>query len=90
MIMRRQRSTRLLLDGVSQGPIAWCDGNIAGQSAGAALTMEGSETSHASGNYNFNGAVNLPIIDGVLAMHWAYDMSYHMKYQVKGTIVASG
>lgn len=32
------------------------------------LTMEGSQTEHASGNYNFNGAVNLPIIDGVLAV----------------------
>jgi iron complex outermembrane receptor protein len=32
------------------------------------LTMEGSETQHASGNYNINGAVNLPIVDGVLAL----------------------
>src|SRR6185312_6466577 len=35
-------------------------------------------TSHASGNYNFNGAVNLPIIDGVLAMRlvgWKADDS---------------
>jgi iron complex outermembrane receptor protein len=37
-------------------------------SLGGYLTMEGSETSHASGNYNFNGAINLPIIDGVLAL----------------------
>ena len=35
---------------------------------GGYLTMEGSETSHASGNYNFNGAINLPIVDGVLAL----------------------
>ncbi|HWG69106.1 MAG TPA: TonB-dependent receptor [Steroidobacteraceae bacterium] len=45
---------------------------------GGYLTMEGSETSHASGNYNFNGAVNLPIIDGVLAMRlvgWKSDDS---------------
>jgi iron complex outermembrane receptor protein len=45
---------------------------------GGYLTMEGSETSHASGNYNFNGAVNLPIIDGVLAMRlvgWKVDNS---------------
>jgi outer membrane receptor protein involved in Fe transport len=32
------------------------------------LTMEGSETQHASGNYNINGALNLPIVDGVLAL----------------------
>ena len=35
---------------------------------GGYLTMEGSQTSHASGNYNFNGAINLPVIDGVLAL----------------------
>ena len=35
---------------------------------GGYLTLEGSQTAHASGNYNFNGAVNLPVIDGVLAM----------------------
>ncbi len=47
---------------------------------GGYLTMEGSETSHASGNYNFNGAINLPIIDGVLALRlvgWkVYDSGY--------------
>src|ERR1700733_13924869 len=37
-------------------------------SLGGYVTAEGSETSHASGNYNFNGALNLPIIDGVLAL----------------------
>ena len=45
---------------------------------GGYLTMEGSETSHASGNYNFNGAINLPIIDGVLALRlvgWKVDDS---------------
>jgi len=45
---------------------------------GGYLTMEGSQTSHASGNYNFNGAVNLPIIDGVLALRlvgWKVDDS---------------
>ncbi|HEY5264072.1 MAG TPA: TonB-dependent receptor [Steroidobacteraceae bacterium] len=45
---------------------------------GGYLTMEGSQTSHASGNYNFNGAINLPIIDGVLAMRlvgWKADDS---------------
>jgi outer membrane receptor protein involved in Fe transport len=44
------------------------------------LTTEGSETSHASGNYNLNGAINLPIIDGVLALRlvgWKlYDSGY--------------
>jgi iron complex outermembrane receptor protein len=35
---------------------------------GGYVTMEGSQTSHASGNYNINGEVNLPIIDGVLAL----------------------
>jgi iron complex outermembrane receptor protein len=45
---------------------------------GGYLTMEGSKTSHASGNYNFNGALNLPIIDGVLAVRlvgWKIDDS---------------
>jgi iron complex outermembrane recepter protein len=35
---------------------------------GGYLTVEGSETQHASGNYNFNGALNLPLVDGVLAL----------------------
>jgi len=35
---------------------------------GGYLTMEGSETAHASGNYNFNGEVNLPIVDNVLSL----------------------
>lgn len=47
---------------------------------GGYLTMEGSQTSHASGNYNINGEVNLPIIDGVLAVRlvgWKlYDSGY--------------
>ncbi|MEP6549333.1 MAG: TonB-dependent receptor [Gammaproteobacteria bacterium] len=47
---------------------------------GGYLTLEGSQTEHASGNYNFNGAVNIPIIDGVLAMRlvgWKlYDSGY--------------
>lgn len=47
---------------------------------GGYLTAEGSETAHASGNYNFNGAINLPIIDGVLALRlvgWKlYDSGY--------------
>ena len=44
-------------------------------------TVEGSETSHTErGNYNFNGAVNLPLIDGELAVRlvgWKeYDAGY--------------
>jgi iron complex outermembrane receptor protein len=47
---------------------------------GGYLTAEGSGTEHASGNYNFNGAMNLPLIDGVLGMRlvgWRiYDSGY--------------
>jgi outer membrane receptor protein involved in Fe transport len=47
---------------------------------GGYVTLEGSETAQASGNYNVNGALNLPIIDGVLAMRlvgWKlYDSGY--------------
>ena len=47
---------------------------------GGYLTTEGSETAHASGNYNFNGAINLPLVDGVLALRlvgWkVYDSGY--------------
>jgi iron complex outermembrane receptor protein len=47
---------------------------------GGYVTTEGSETEHGSGNYNFNGALNLPIIDGVLALRlvgWKlYDSGY--------------
>jgi outer membrane receptor protein involved in Fe transport len=47
---------------------------------GGYVTVEGSETAQASGNYNFNGALNLPIIDGVLALRivgWKlYDSGY--------------
>jgi iron complex outermembrane recepter protein len=44
-------------------------------------TVEGSETEHTErGNYNFNGAVNLPLIDGELAVRlvgWKeYDAGY--------------
>jgi outer membrane receptor protein involved in Fe transport len=53
---------------------------------GGYLTMEGSQTSHASGNYNINGEVNLPIIDGVLALRmvgWKlYDSGYINQYRV--------
>jgi iron complex outermembrane receptor protein len=53
---------------------------------GGYVTLEGSETSHASGNYNINGEVNLPIIDGVLALRmvgWKlYDSGYINQYRV--------
>jgi len=53
---------------------------------GGYVTMEGSQTSHASGNYNINGEVNLPIIDGVLALRmvgWKlYDSGYINQYRV--------
>ncbi|HWG69012.1 MAG TPA: TonB-dependent receptor [Steroidobacteraceae bacterium] len=32
------------------------------------LSVEGSSTSHGSGNFNLNGALNLPLIDDMLAM----------------------
>ncbi|HXP64565.1 MAG TPA: TonB-dependent receptor [Steroidobacteraceae bacterium] len=35
---------------------------------GGYLSVEGSDTSHGSGNYNVNGAGNLPLVDGVLAL----------------------
>ena len=37
-------------------------------SMGGYLSVEGSATAHGSGNYNVNGAGNLPLIDGVLAL----------------------
>jgi outer membrane receptor protein involved in Fe transport len=47
---------------------------------GGYVTMEGSQTSHASGNYNINGELNLPLVDGVLALRmvgWKlYDSGY--------------
>jgi iron complex outermembrane recepter protein len=47
---------------------------------GGYVTTEGSYTDHGSGNYNFNGEMNLPIIDGVLALRlvgWkVYDSGY--------------
>lgn len=53
---------------------------------GGYLTTEGSQTSHASGNYNINGELNLPIIDGVLALRmvgWKlYDSGYINQYRV--------
>ena len=48
---------------------------------GGYVTLEGSKTDHANGdNYNINGALNLPIIDGQLAVRmvgWkVYDAGY--------------
>jgi iron complex outermembrane receptor protein len=44
------------------------------------VTMEGSQTAHASGNYNVNGALNLPIVAGLLSLRmvgWkVYDSGY--------------
>jgi iron complex outermembrane recepter protein len=57
---------------------------------GGYVTLEGSETAQASGNYNMNGAVNLPIVDGVLALRlvgWKlYDSGYINQIRV-GTAV---
>jgi iron complex outermembrane recepter protein len=35
---------------------------------GGYVTVEGSQTDHASGNYNVNGAINLPLVDDLLAL----------------------
>src|SRR5215813_13464942 len=53
------------------------------------LTVEGSQTQHASGNYNLNGAINLPIVEGVLSLRlvgWKiYDSGYINQIRV-GTL----
>lgn len=53
------------------------------------LTLEGSQTAHASGNYNVNGAINLPIVEGVLSLRmvgWKiYDSGYINQTRV-GTV----
>ncbi len=53
------------------------------------LTMEGSQTAHASGNYNVNGALNLPLVEGVLSLRmvgWKlYDSGYIDQIRV-GTV----
>ena len=60
-------------------------------SLGGYLTMEGSQTAHASGNYNINGALNLPIVDGVLALRlvgWKlYDSGYINQIRVGEGVV---
>ena len=59
---------------------------------GGYLTTEGSETSHASGNYNINGAINLPIIDGILAVRlvgWkVYDSGFINQIRVGEGVTA--
>jgi iron complex outermembrane recepter protein len=59
---------------------------------GGYLTVEGSDTAHASGNYNFNGALNLPIIDGVLGLRLVGWKLYNSGYidQVRVGQGASG
>jgi iron complex outermembrane recepter protein len=47
---------------------------------GGYFTMEGSQTAHGSGNYNFNGAVNLPIVDDVLALRMVGWKEYNSGY----------
>lgn len=56
-------------------------------------TVEGSETAHTEReNYNFNGAVNLPLIDGVLAVRlvgWKqYDAGYINQIRVGTGVTA--
>jgi iron complex outermembrane recepter protein len=57
------------------------------------LTSEGSTTEHASGNYNFNGALNLPIVDGVLSLRmvgWKlYDSGYIDQVRVGEGVTAN-
>jgi iron complex outermembrane recepter protein len=56
---------------------------------GGYLSLEGSQTQHGGNNYNTNGALNLPIVDNVLALRvvgWRlYDSGY-----VDQTRVGSG
>jgi outer membrane receptor protein involved in Fe transport len=57
-------------------------------------TVEGSETAHTErGNYNFNGAVNLQLIDGVLAVRlvgWKeYDAGYINQIRVGTGVVGT-
>jgi iron complex outermembrane receptor protein len=47
---------------------------------GGYLTAEGSTTEHASGNYNVNGALNLPIVDGVLSLRMVGWKLYNSGY----------
>ncbi|HEY6923042.1 MAG TPA: TonB-dependent receptor plug domain-containing protein, partial [Steroidobacteraceae bacterium] len=57
------------------------------------LTAEGSTTEHASGNYNFNGALNVPIVDGVLSLRlvgWKlYNSGYIEQHRVGVGVTAN-
>jgi outer membrane receptor protein involved in Fe transport len=44
------------------------------------LTGEGSETQHASGNYSVNGALNLPIVEGLLSLRMVGWKIYNSGY----------
>lgn len=58
------------------------------------VTMEGSQTSHGSGNYNVNGAINLPIVEDVLALRmvgWkVYDSGYVDQIRVGTGVPVAG
>jgi iron complex outermembrane recepter protein len=59
---------------------------------GGYLNTEGSQTSRASGNYKLDGEINLPIIDGVLAVRlvgWkVYDSGYIDQTRVGAGVTA--
>jgi iron complex outermembrane receptor protein len=59
---------------------------------GGYLALEGSETQHAGNNYNTNGALNLPIVDNVLALRvvgWRlYDSGYVDQIRVGSGVTA--
>jgi iron complex outermembrane recepter protein len=58
------------------------------------VTMEGSQTAHGSGNYNVNGAINLPIVEDVLALRmvgWkVYDSGYIDQIRVGTGVPVAG
>ena len=57
---------------------------------GGYATVEGSDTAHTEhGNYNVNGAVNLPLIDGALAVRLVGWKEYDAGY-VNATRIGSG
>ena len=59
-------------------------------SVGGYATVEGSDTAHTEhGNYNVNGAVNLPLIDGTLAVRMVGWKEYDAGY-INATRIGSG
>ena len=57
--------------------------------AGGYLSVEGSDTQHGGGNFNVNGAGNLPLIDGVLALRlvgWEIKDSGYINQTRVGTV----